>query len=193
MNPDFSASNAREGHVPVFSLRGVFAPQISIPLFVIVLQALFAPADVLSRYEWCRAVTQFVVMVIPQVARHADSTAYPQVALLVSSLVWIFWPWCSVMYGLWCVLNWERAKTRLAKSGRYTWRQHITLLLGVPFCIGVLWFITAMPADPVAFDGLTTGNRIGLAFMNTLSLWLASVAVGFHAGNVLIFCRQLSK
>ncbi|MFY7856561.1 MAG: hypothetical protein ACOVQT_10515, partial [Rubrivivax sp.] len=115
------------------------------------------------------------------IAAFANSTDYPQVALLVCALHWAFLP---IHISTSIFLN----EIYLYRFGWHRWRAtresklavtkaDLKLLLVVPVLIAGLGVCTMMPGDPSRYEGLTTESRVGMSFMFFAAFWCAAVSI----------------
>jgi len=165
--------------IPAFSWLGVFSPLLIGPILVLVLIALFAPDNVLDQWPTAKAFTNWMQAKLPFINRHADSTRYPQLALLVNCMCVALIPILSVV---WVAQSWENYP-KLLKRGASGMgvdiRTHLFILIfNVPLFLGITYLLVLLPGDPSWAQGLTTNRRGGLAVMCSLSAYLTSMAIG---------------
>ena len=171
--------------IPAFSMRGVLSPLVLVPILLTVLITLFAPEDVLTRYPLAEKFTYSVrstllsISKYTDIANHANSTRYPQVALLVNSLLWIFWIWNSLIYCVQGFVNYDILVRRRIPLGPFPRKEIKAVCLGGLLLISGIAGLTILPGDPSFMRGITTHNRVGYAFLGLGILLGASTMLGF--------------
>jgi hypothetical protein len=185
--------------IPVFSLRGVFSPLVTIPIAIVFLTMLFAPEDILTRYRaaaWLANHVRGGLLAISKhadIANHANSTAYPEVALLGGALLWLFFAWNSAVYCAQGFLNMETLISLRRPEGSFTAKELRTMLLGFLVVAPDIAILTMIPGDFSASAGITTHNRIGYALLGTIALFGASLSTGFLAPYLALVVKTNCK
>jgi hypothetical protein len=156
-----------------------------LPLLAYLLVALLSPVDVLDRHPGLRAFADFIHAALLRISPrwdiyvHARSTAFPQVAMLESSLAaclgWV------VMLSSWLhVYRHREAVARRLRLTIPTVGAALVRLLLVPaggFLGAYLMF--TLPGDPGFALGLTTQSRLGYALTSASMAMACGVAFGF--------------
>jgi hypothetical protein len=182
--------------IPAFSWKGSLSPALLIPMAVPVLVALFGPDNILDLLPLARRFTEWVQHIIPfvRMSGHADSTTYPQVALLVHSLSLTLIPLASLVFLWQGILNYPQILARSKARGRLKVGQHLLILIVAPlFMLGIMYVLVALPGDPSFAKGATTHSRGGLAFMTFVATYMTSATFGGQLTNVRLFIDLYMK
>jgi hypothetical protein len=161
-----------------------------------VLTALFAPDGVLDIWPWMRRFTEWVQRLVPfvRMSGHADSTTYPQVALLTHSMTLMVIPIASLVWLWQSVVNYSYLLKRRRAIGRLPISQHFLLLtVGPALSLIALYFFVILPGDPSFAKGATTNNRGGFAFLTAALTYGASVTFGTQLLNLRLFLDTYLK
>ena len=166
----------------ISSWRSPFGPIYQIPLFIIFLIALCAPDDVLQRYPftaWFALAVRGILLSIFSLAdikNFADSTDYPQIALLVCALHWVWLAFALVITAL--ISDYVRAREgyvfwRFSREcdGRVGWKDLKIVFVGLLLFPTVLFVATMVPGDWSMIRGLTTKNRLGMGLLFWSCFW----------------------
>lgn len=175
--------------VPMFSLRGALSPLLMVPLALPLLIILFAPITILDSWPSALQFTDWVQRMVPfmNMKTHANSTAYPQVALLTHSLMVVVIPIMSLVWLWQTMMNYPQLLARRVALGRLALKQHaIVALVAPPLFLGAVYFFIAIPGDPTFGKGFTTHSRTGFAVLTLCLTYTTSVILG---GQVL--CLRL--
>lgn len=185
--------HAHEGYLQTLcSWRSMLGPLLTIPKLLIVLTALFSPLDVLDRYPSLAAIAgqtrNFLldINMFADIARYADSTAYPQVALLVCALCWLWLPFSVallvVLSEIWIAqTNWSIWKKTLPFSGMKLLRHATNTMIVVVILAVCAASATMIPGDWSLADGITTNNRLGLGLITSgIFFFLAQSISGLY-------------
>lgn len=140
--------------------------------------ALFAPADLMSRFPMLASVGTFWIGIIPALDDYVRLSRIPEVTLLFFSVAWTIFPFQLV----WTV----GAILRRAKVNRTTLPRPVLVLLigivGIVVGLASLLFFARDPAS-VGSWGIASG-RIGLAFWGTIQFVMISWFAGLVAAIV---------
>lgn len=172
-----------------FSWRSPGGPVFQTPLLLIFLLAILAPGDILDRYaagrHFAQAVRSRLLEISPllDIGRFADSTAYPQVALLVCALHWAWLPF-SVLISA-GIFEYARAREKYVvwrhirgDDGRIKWKDLGICLAGAGFSVPTVIILTMVPGDWSLAAGLTTESRLGLGLMMWAGFSVCGVMLG---------------
>lgn len=174
--------------IPAFSLLGSLSPLLLVPIVLVAMLAIFAPQTVLDEYAFASSFTEWMRSHLPLINEHAASTAYPQVALLVHCTTLALIPALAAVWLVQSFVNYPRLLARNRATGQPDLATHLLILfVAPPLFLGAVFIMVALPGDVSWAQGLTTGRRGGLAFMNALMLYLSSMAVGSWPFMVRLF------
>jgi hypothetical protein len=182
--------------IPAFSITGSLSPLLLVPMALPVLVALFAPDNVLDIWPWAKRFADWVQRLVPfvRMSGHADSTTYPQAALLVHSMTLVVIPVTAFVWLGQSIANYPQVLARSAARGRLGITQHLlVLLIGPPLFLGCLYFFIVLPGDPSFANGMTTGSRGGFAFLTFALTYVTSATVGGQLANIRLFIDLYSK
>lgn len=165
--------------VPALSLLGLFSPLLLAPIGFLVLLALFGPDNALDRWSTARAFTHWMQAELPFIHRHAASTAYPQLALLVDCLTVAMVPlFAAVLCGQ-SMINYPRLLARHRALRPFGLGKHLLVLTLFPIlALLAVYAMVGIAGDPSWASGFTTRHRGGLALINPVSLYVAGLAIG---------------
>lgn len=174
--------------IPAFALSGVFSPLVLALPVVVALVALFGPRNIVEQWSLASAFTESMRDTFPFIDRHAASSVYPQLALLVDCLFVGLTPVAALVWvGIW-FLNYPRLLAWNKAVRGVSAKTHLFIItLGIPFCLCSIYFEVGLPGDPSWANGFTTHSRTGLALMSALGLWLESMALGSWVPMTLLF------
>ena len=176
--------------IPAFSMTGGLSPLLLIPMAIPVMVALFAPRDVLDAWPWARQFTHWVQHIVPfvRMSGHADSTTYPQVALLVHSMTLTVIPLASLVWLWQTIVNYPQLLKRNLALGGLKITMHLGMLFVAPVIfIGGIWIFISLPGDPSFAKNWTTNNRVGFSVLTFLSVYLTSLVIGGQVLNLRLF------
>ncbi|MBA4329293.1 MAG: hypothetical protein C0428_13775 [Polaromonas sp.] len=174
--------------IPAFSWMGSMSPLLLVPVAVVVVVALFASDGVLDQWPLARTFTNWMQLKLPFINRHASSTSYPQVALLVNCLTVALIPVLSLVWLTQSFVNYPRLLARNRAIKQLGLMKHLLIIfIAVPFFAAALYFMVALPGDPSWAKGFTTESRGGLAFLCSIMLYICSMAVGAWPLMVRLF------
>ncbi len=174
--------------IPAFSWLGSLSPLLLGPVLVLVGVALFAPDNVLDQWPLARAFTNWMQTKLPFINRHADSTSYPQLALLVNCMTVALIPVLSLVWLVQSFVNYPKLLARNRAMRRLDAKTHLFIIFfGVPIFLAAIYFMVALPGDPSWAKGFTTHRRWGLALLSALGSYLSSMAAGGFFLSVRLF------
>jgi hypothetical protein len=154
---------------------------------------LFAPTDVLTQSPLAKAFAQgtrnFLVGISPliDIARHANSTRYPELALLTNALIWVLFYWTALITCILSFVNYEFSRARreaTVTTPTIKRASGIAVFSLIFFVISPAAF-TSLAGDPSFAKGITTQSRIGYALLAAL----CTASLGFGCGAVPIYIR----
>jgi hypothetical protein len=174
--------------IPAFSLLGGLSPLLLGPVVLVVAMALFAPVDVLDSSPAANAFTHWMSAKLPFMTRQAESTIYPQVALLVNCLMVALMPALGLVWMVQTQINYPKLLARNRATRRLDAKTHlIHIFITTPFVLFMLYVMVGIAGDPSWANGFTTHHRGGLAFLSGSMLWLMSMALGSWPFLVRLF------
>lgn len=176
--------------VPAFSLRGSLSPLLLVPMAVPVLIAMFAPDNALDLWSWARRFTTWIQRMVPfmQMGGHANSTTYPQAALLAHSFTLTVIPIMSLVWLWQSIVNYPYLLARRRAMGPAGIKLHLAILLvGPPLFLGAIYFFMILPGDPSFAKGVTTHSRSGFAFLTAALTYGTSAVLGGQLLNLRLF------
>lgn len=169
-----------------FSWRSPFGPVYQLPQLTIFLIAMLAPEDVFQRYPLAARFASSVrgallgIFDLADIKRFADSTDYPQVAWLVSSLHWVWLPIAFVISVL--IFEYVHAQEEYVvwrfgrgDDGRVGWKDLKIVLSGLLLFPAALVILSMVAGDWSMVPGLTTNNRLGMGLLFWIGFWIAGV------------------
>jgi hypothetical protein len=167
--------------IPAFSWRGALSPLHLVPLSLPLLAVLFAPEAILDRSQTLRKFVELVQRALPYIDMdaHANSTVFPQAALLAHCLTVTVVPVLALVWIFQTTVNYEQLLARRRRLGRVSLRLHAAILfIGPPFVLAILYFFIGVPGDPSFGSGLTTRSRLGFALVSLLVTYPAGAVLG---------------
>ena len=165
--------------IPAFSWLGSLSPLLLVSIGLLVMIALLAPDTVLDESPLAKFFTNWMQLNLPFINRHADSTKYPQAALLVNCLMVALIPMLSLVWLIASFLNYPKLLERNRSGKRLDIKTHLFILFfGVPIFLVLIYFMVAIQGDPSWAKGFTTTNRGGLALTSSAMLYLSSLVLG---------------
>jgi hypothetical protein len=176
--------------ISAFSMRGSLSPLLLIPIAAPVIAALFAPDNVLDLWPWIKRFTAWIQRIVPfmHMGGHADSTTYPQAAVLTHSLTLMVIPFTSLVWLWQSIVNYPYLLARRKAMGPAPIKLHLMILLvGLPFFLGVVYLFMVLPGDPSFANGMTTKSRGGFAFLTFAVNYCTSMVLGGQLLNVRLF------
>lgn len=174
--------------IPAFSWLGSLSPLLLAPTALVVMTALLAPDTVLDQWPLAKAFTNWMQLKLPFINRHADSTNYPQVALLVNCLTVALIPALSLVWLVASFVNYPRLLARNRATKQLDVKTHLFIIFFViPIFLTAIYSMVALPGDPTWAKGFTTNRRGGLAFLAAIGLYLTSAAVGAFPVSIRLF------
>ena len=173
--------------IPAFSAKGILSPLLVVPSLLPALLALYAPIDVLDRAKWLRTFVEWILNQAPKLDAHANSTIYPQLALLVNCVSIALVPPLSLVV-LWQSLsNYPYSLHRRLALGRLDLKQHFLVLLSPAIFLGAIAAMVMIPGDPSWAKGITTQHRGFYALLAALLPYLAALSLGSQLVNIRLF------
>ncbi len=182
--------------IPAFSLLGGLSPFLLVPMLLPPMVALIAPVNVLDSMWWAKRITEWIQSLAPfiDMTAHANSTVYPQVALLVHSLTIVVIPFTGVVWIILSLISYPKNLARRRAIGRMPVRQHLLILLiGPPLFLGAIYVSVALPGDPSFALGFTTHNRSGFAILTLMGTYGTAMMLGAQVVNIRLFIDTYLK
>lgn len=174
--------------IPAFSLRGSLSPLLLVPSLIPALMVFFAPVDVLDRFPLLVYFTGWMSAHVPYMNMHAQSTIFPQVALLVNCMVIALVPYVAMVVFFQSWMNYPYLLQRRKALGRADLKQHFLIFVGAPLSIGAIAAMVMLPGDPSWARGTTTHHRgYFYAFLVFFMPLMAGYAVGGQFLNFRLF------
>lgn len=171
-----------------FSWRSPFGPIHQLPLLAIFIVSLFAPEDIFQRYpstaRFASSVRDVLLKIfdLADINRFAESTDYPQVALLVCALHWTWLP-IAILIST-CIFEYVRAREGYAVwrasrggDGRVVWLDLKIAVGGLLIFPVVLMVLSMVGGDWSMTPGLTTKNRLGMGLIFWVGFWIAGLMI----------------
>jgi hypothetical protein len=175
--------------IPVFSLRGALSPLLMVPLALPLLIILVAPTTIFDLCPWSLRFTAWVQNLVPfmNMKAHANSTMYPQAALLTHSLTVVIIPVMALVWLWQSMMNYPQLLARRLALGRLALKQHaMVFLVAPPLFLGAVYCFIAIPGDPSFGKGVTTHSRVGFSFLTLCLTYTTSAIMGAQ-----ILCLRL--
>ena len=180
--------------IPAFSWLGSLSPLLLVPIGLLVMIALLAPDTVLDESPLAKFFTNWMQLNLPFINRHADSTKYPQVALLVNCLMVALIPMLSLVWLIASFLNYPKLLERNRPGKRLDFKTHLFILFfGVPIFLVLIYFMVAIQGDPSWAKGFATTNRGGFALTSSAMLYLSSLVLGGWVAMFRLFIELNAK
>lgn len=170
--------------IPAFTLWGMCSPIVLVPIAVFSVLSLASPIDVLDSWQWMRAYTGFLSRKIPWLGGHAQSTAYPQVALAMACMAITLLFWIIVFTVLYCIKNHPQLVQNQRAFRTVTWgKVFLMALLAPPGVYGLMFGAFAIPGDPSWAAGFTTSSRVGFILLCISLVYPAGMVIGAIPGS----------
>jgi hypothetical protein len=168
-NSDFQDTHnshlKRPPPIPPFTWMGAYSPLLIVPLLLLICVAMLAPDNVLDIWPVAKAFTELMGKHISWIGNHAQSTNYPQVALLIACMTVGLLVWTSLVFFVQSVVNYPTLLDNQRQYRTVWWRTLLIVLACVPLMLLILIFAFALPGDPSWAKGFTTASRAGLVFL----------------------------
>lgn len=175
---DSRSSNQKYAHIPPFSWMGSLSPLLLLPMLTMIVLGTFAPDNVLDAWPIAKSFTRWTAQQFDWIGNHAQSTSYPQVALLIAcTSTWLFM-WMAFISCVQSFVNYPILLNRQKANRTVTWKQLLIVFACIPLFIGSLIFAFALPGDPSWANGFTTSGRGGLIFLCCGLLYGCGIALG---------------
>jgi len=162
---------------PPFTWLGAASPLLVVPLLLLMGVAMFAPHNVLDVLPIAKAFTTRMGESLMWIGNHAQSTNYPQVALLMACMTVCILVWESVVFFLQSLVSYPTLLQKQQRHRTVTWRQALLVASCVPVIILCTISAFAIPGDLSSAQGFTTTSRAGLTFL--------SVGLAYGGGLVI--------
>ncbi|MFC3148371.1 hypothetical protein ACFOEN_12140 [Piscinibacterium candidicorallinum] len=181
--------------IPAFSWRGALNPPFLILLLCATAIPLLAPVDVLERSAvlttFSEMVREAILKINPSwdIATHANSTRYPQMALLANAFFVIaFYLAVAISCTLELTQNYNIARARRAAMNTHVNGGALfgAVILTI-FALISPMILTGMQGDPSWVAGLTTNNRIGYSMVLGPIMFSLAFVVGQAASYMRFF------
>jgi hypothetical protein len=155
-----------------------------VPMSAYATVVLFAPADILAKHPWAKqwadAARQTLMALSKNIDiyKHAQTTAFPQVAILSSALaiyLVIFIALTLCVRGMYT----RRYRAALEKLNKVRFKDKLgTLLIFPPLGIFCMWAFFCLGGDPSFAIGYTTQGRGGYLLISTIAILICGTSVG---------------
>lgn len=96
---------------------------------------------------------------VPYMDAHANSTIYPQMALLVNCMVVALVPYLSAVVLCQSCVNYPYLLRRQRAIGRMKFERHFVMFFGPLIAAGAIAAMVMLPGDPSWAQGTTTHRR----------------------------------
>lgn len=178
-----------------FSWRSPLGPLHQPPLLAITFLCFFGPSDIFSRHPFAldvaNSVRNALMLMHPSadIAIFANSTDFPEIALLATALYWLWLPYSVIIYMItfeyvqrvYGYAVWKRLR---GHDGRIQTKDISNTVLGNLFFLTGLYILTMMPGgwsliDP---DGMTRAS-MGVVF------WAAFFSASIPLTNLYTYTR----
>lgn len=170
--------------IPAFSLLGTLSPLLLLPALVPALMVFFAPSDILDRIPTLLNFTNWMRAHVPYMDVHANSTNFPQLALLVNCTVVALVPYMALVVFCQTWINYPHLLNRRRALGRVEWKQHF---IGAPLAFGAVAARVMLLGDPSWALGTTTHRRGFHAFLVFFMPLMSGYLVGGQVLNLRLF------
>jgi hypothetical protein len=165
--------------IPPFSWMGAYSPLLICPLLLLIGVAMFTPDNVLDIWPLAKAFTNFMMSRLSWIGNHAQSTNYPQVALLIACMTVCLMAWTSCVFFVQSVVNYPTLLKNQRQYRTVTWRLALlAAFVGVPLFIFAAIFAFAIPGDVSWAKGFTTTSRAGLVFIGCGFVYAGGLVIG---------------
>jgi hypothetical protein len=149
--------------IPAFTWMGACSPLLIGPMLLLVGVGIFAPVDVLDAWPFAREFTSLLSNNLIWIGNHAESTNYPQVALLIACMTVCAFVWTSCIFFLQSIINYPTLLRNQRQHRTIKWSAALLIVFCItPIVILSLFFAFAIPGDLSTAEGLTTRSRAGL-------------------------------
>ena len=167
---------SRKRPFPIWSWRSPVGPLVTVPFFLIFIVAVFAPINVLDESgfaNWIGNVGRKTLLRVNDLAdlkSFADSTAYPQIALLISAMHWMLLPITLITLLILGEIGvredrWQMWLRTRGGIGAINFKEVQVIMAGLLiFCIASV-VATIVPGEWSLARGLTTQSRVGMGAM----------------------------
>lgn len=183
-----SSAIQRPPPIPPFTWMGAYSPLLIVPLLMLIGVALFAPDNVLDVWPYARSFTNTIGSRLSWIGNHAQSTNYPQVALLIACLTVCLLAWTTCVFFVQSIVNYQKLLLRQRMHRTLTWGLVFgATFVGIPIFVFGVATAFALPGDPSWAQGFTTGSRIGLLIVS----FGLSYAGGLVLGGIPLMFRAL--
>lgn len=162
------------------------------PLLIPFLAMLLLHDSYVADAAWANWLIKKVMLLVPYMKSHVQSTRFSHLALVSHSLSIVFVSVCSILL---CTMSLVDRQTVFARMATYpTFRLLIFPLITVPFALVLHYISSWIGGDPSWARGLTVGSRWGAVVMKlssdlTCTLVLGSAPVFWVAFLARIFGR----
>jgi len=167
------------------------------PLTLYAAVVLESPPDILDRFQalkrFSEAVREHLLEVSPafDIHQHALSTAFPQVAMLASSLGVLLVAYIAAAFALRTLLHFRYIQ-HLLRSPVQGIANRVGGLVVLPLVgLFLVWAVYCLPGDWSRAQGLTTQSRNGYALVSLCAVAAAGVGVGMWLAQVRLLCRDV--
>lgn len=183
-----SSDGRRSPPIPPFTWMGAYSPLLIVPLLMLIGVAMFAPDNVLDAWPYARSFTNAVGSRLSWIGNHAQSTNYPQVALLIACLTVCLLAWTTCVFFIQSMVNYRKLLMRQRAHRTLTWGLAIgAFFVGIPMFVFGVALAFALPGDPSWALGFTTGSRTGLLIVS----FGLSYGGGLVVGGIPMMFRAL--
>ena len=173
-------NDRRNAAIPAFSWRGSLSPLLIVPASVPILSALFAPEDVLSRWQHAKRLTEVVQSLLPfaDATGHARSTDFFEVAAFSDSLAILSTIFMAIVWTFQTMLNYPILLYKHLQRSKPTLKKRLLFLVSSPIMLAAWWALITIPGDPAFAPGLTTHSRVGFAIVLFCAVYSSSATLG---------------
>jgi hypothetical protein len=128
---------------------GSLSPLLLGPVLLVVVIALFAPDNVLEQWPSAKAFTTWMQAKLPFINRHANSTNYPLLALLVNCLTVALFPVLSLVWMVQSFVVYPRLLERNRRLRPVDAKTHLFIIFcAIPLTVAAIYFMVGLPGDP---------------------------------------------
>lgn len=177
--------------------RWLIAIFLVAPPVVFLLIALLAPLDILDHWpglaRTCMGLLRTTAGFLPpwvDLLRHANSTAFPQVATLATAFAVVWWP-TTTLFALVLAVAGNRPGRIQMRANRTTAQLLLIVISALPLGLIAFFGFFALPGDPSFAKGLTADSRLGYGVMGMLGMLLSVLSIAFWPIAVLAFLDSL--
>jgi len=179
--------------------RILFVLGLVLPALVYLCVVLFSPLDVLEAFPGLRVLSDSVRDALLtsngriDIYSHARSTAFPQVAMLASSLAVVLVVFISMAFTVQNLLHHEEIQKR-SIQGRGRLRDAFAGVAILPVTmVFAFWIFFCIGGDPSSAAGLTTRNRVGYFLISVAVVVGAGVSFGSWIASFRVLCSALGR